>query len=643
MILVPSYYKTAPKPVSALKAEEFAGFAHILKNNPNHDEKGRFTSKEKAAYHADNLLSNLGALSDLMASSPMSHGTDKVLSSPEAKKLILALANEHEKNTQHSKDAGVPSHPLGLKNYFTEDEAAAVGAKIKATMASKLAWKKIYQKKSLEATQTSIPEAVKAAMEAEPGSKAKEKLNKKVQALIALHTKQHADNGGDPEEFQQALIKGLKTIPKVVDHGALPNLLDAPGLSTAPPKAKAKPKAKEAPDAPPTWPNAPSLNQGQAKDLNHTLGVHFYDKKITLGIDHPDTKAAYAEWQKSKDFIAAAGFPHDKFEAAGKAKQQAQDAINLKGAKAKFEAAKKQKVLDDLADYAYQDAYHTLKKSSSQDKAVAEGHLQNSKLIALGDGHSSAEINKMLSAAKAKAKATIAAEKATFKASKASGGEIDPYKYHDKTTFESLPKNKNGTDAYSVNARKIANSLNTTEMDALLAYTGHHFEAINKALGQGKPLTGKGKTLHEVMERQRLPQDSKLYRNMAQKFFWDSFGIKESDMHNVSDEEMQKLVGRSYTEKVFSSTSKDVYMTSAFGDEAHKTGKMRLNIRAPKGSKAMDVAPVAQSGDGESEVVLQAGATYVIRAIKKGAQHGTKGYGHGGFHYELEVDLVGFR
>lgn len=148
--------------------------------------------------------------------------------------------------------------------------------------------------------------------------------------------------------------------------------------------------------------------------------------------------------------------------------------------------------------------------------------------------------------------------------------------------------------------------------------------------------------MQEVMDNASLPVDAKLRRNMAQKWFWKALGVDESVMRSLSDAELDSHVGRTYTETAFSSTSKSLDFTAAFGTTASASGKLQLNIRAPKGSQGLDVSYMVNN-HGEAEIILNKGATYVIRAIRKREGHSSMTSYQDKFFYEADVDLIGFK
>lgn len=506
----------------------------------------------------------------------------------------------------------------------------------KDSEASKKAWLKIHQKNALKGLDKLSVEI--ANMHAMPESKAKQKAMDKISAQASHLEQKFLANGGNPSDFLDAQMMAYN---KAAEHQPSTGLQDlSPTHSTTTPSTAAPSPAKTAPK----WDDPTGFASDQvahALDQNHKLGVAYYVSRETKGKDHQDTQDAYAEWQKSKDYLTGgAGFDKD-FIGAKSSKSKDAALLQIKDAQSALnkEAAAKIKVIEDLQSHAYNAGYHGLMDPNSHQAQQSVDPLQNSKLLAELDGHTPEAIKSMVIAAKAKGiKAATEAKKLK---ELLDGGTASVLKYHDKVAFEDLSQHsgQHVNTAYAIEARKITDKLSEAESQAVKSYAGSGYTEQNKAIAAGKTTTY-ATLMKKVMDKASLPVDAKLRRNMAQKWFWKALGVDGGVMHNLSDSEIATHVGKTYTEDAFSSTSKDLSFTAAFGKTAQTSGKIQMNIRAPKGSQALDVS-YHVSNHGEAEIILNRGATYVIRAIRKRGGHGQKN--SGSFAYEVDVDLIGFK
>lgn len=110
------------------------------------------------------------------------------------------------------------------------------------------------------------------------------------------------------------------------------------------------------------------------------------------------------------------------------------------------------------------------------------------------------------------------------------------------------------------------------------------------------------KYCQQALERSSLSEDMILYRGT---------GIAEiGDIANLPVEDM---VGKSFTEKAFTSTSvNDSVASGTF------SGTLHLEIHAPKGSSALDIASLSQFNE-EQEILFNVGQKFeIISAEKKG-------------------------
>jgi hypothetical protein len=181
----------------------------------------------------------------------------------------------------------------------------------------------------------------------------------------------------------------------------------------------------------------------------------------------------------------------------------------------------------------------------------------------------------------------------------------------------------------------------------LKSYTGSGYTTINKAAGaygsakmaglNPEPLLSWQKNqiadMDEAFSQIKLGQNVALRRNMPQKYFWNQLGITTDKMDGMTQEQVEAFVGKTYKETAFGSASMNENFNSGFSGEMNKTGGMILRIRAAADTNAVRVASIS-GHDGEEEVVMGRGTTYVIRSIKK------LGSGHK-YRYEVFVDAIG--
>jgi hypothetical protein len=132
----------------------------------------------------------------------------------------------------------------------------------------------------------------------------------------------------------------------------------------------------------------------------------------------------------------------------------------------------------------------------------------------------------------------------------------------------------------------------------------------------------------EAMSKLTLGTDVSLNRTMAQVYVARALGVGDR-LHTLSDGQLQNLVGQVYTEGAYSSTSRSSGWGSTFSQAADTYGRLDLKIRA-----AADVHGILfhdlTGNNGEKEILLARGTTYVIRAVRRN-----------GSRVEMDVDVVG--
>lgn len=203
---------------------------------------------------------------------------------------------------------------------------------------------------------------------------------------------------------------------------------------------------------------------------------------------------------------------------------------------------------------------------------------------------------------------------------------------------------KNSTELAD-HAAKVHSKLSAEQVAAIGSYTSSGFRQLNKEVGAAGTAVMKGQkptfiSDHRVKQMERMDDafkdttlgyDTKLYRNMAQKYFWEQLGISGNSMDAITDAQMNSVVGRVYKETAFSSTTTDVNLGLSLQDTALQSGRLTLNIRAGKKMPGMLVTAIS-SHSHENEVILPRGTTYVIKGIRRGVK---------GEKFIVDVDMIG--
>lgn len=379
-----------------------------------------------------------------------------------------------------------------------------------------------------------------------------------------------------------------------------------------------------------------------AKAQNDELGVNYYKTTLEKGKDSDEAKAAYNEWQKTKDYIKeqdpSASFSgssadqKQKATAAFNIKKKAVAALEAAQAKEKADAAAavvaaKAKAKDDYEKAVYA-ASKDAEDTESAHKLQKKADLAKKKAEAMGIPV------KDLEEAATNAKTKVETQKKVEAQVKAfMGGSKDVVAGMDSKPFSSVSDWAIvGDTTFSKHQSAQLEKLSAKELSAVKSYTGSGYKDANKAVS-GVQTAGKASAalVESGMNKMTLGQNLKLRRNMAQRWFWEALGMK--DFAKMSEADAQQVVGKLYTEKAFSSTSKNLDFDGAFSTEAAKSGKLKMNIRAHKDIQGLDVQSVSNHGH-ESEVILNKGVTYVIRKVKKAPSYS-------GYAFEVDVDAIG--
>lgn len=172
---------------------------------------------------------------------------------------------------------------------------------------------------------------------------------------------------------------------------------------------------------------------------------------------------------------------------------------------------------------------------------------------------------------------------------------------------------------------ELVASLSPAEKNILVGYTGPAFTALNRAAGaygtakmqgtEAVPLDAGQKLSMKEMDsafaKTTLGSDVRLRRNMAGIYLNKQLGLPDNNS-DITDAQLQSVVGRVYKETAYSSTSTNTKFSSLFSNAAKKYGKTILDIRSTGDKPGLRVKSISQNPS-EEEVVLPRGTTYVIR------------------------------
>lgn len=672
-------------------------FALALKSNPYRDANGKYTTKDKAFYQTEVAIAKLSGLQSAL-SGMLKEDIDAYLKSDAGKALVAEAANALYKQKKHFEAEGLtPMSQDKLLEDYVPSKAAnqAVADKLKSSLAAKKAWEKIYKDKATKGVTEELPAMLDAiAAGNDKGGKATAKMQQKME----FWKKNFMAGGGTQEEFdslvEKAHNKQLSPPTSIVidlaakasepatatgtawsNQGSLEknkalaeqiafevNSLKAKGHTDSSPElqyamsqweavltvaggnpemdvgmiyVKAKKKALLAEtglesEEPPTWKPAKDLQD--ALKQNDELGTAYYTSALTHGKTDPKSVAIYDQWQKSKDYIKAADPSKDIPSLSSAQKTKAQGQITQAKAEAeKFTAqqvAKKEKAIENLKKAVYGSV---MNGDGTPLEVLNEASLTTFKKAAEELGVPKSTITKAINDAHAQAKINKAQEesiKSILKDPKATAQWFDD----NDTSFKVVTK---GNHTFDTHQETQFGLLTQDEKSAISNYTGSGYTTQNKTVAGTASEAAKDKsaaTIDKAMKKMTLGADVRLRRNMAQRWFWESFGI--NDFSTMDEATAKSVVGKTYTEKAFSSTTKDLNFTGAFSSEASKSGAIELQIRAKKDIRGFDVKALTHHAH-ESEVILDKGVTYIVRKVTP--------LQHSNFKYRVEVDAIGHK
>lgn len=671
-------------------------FAMVLKSNPYRDANGKYTTKDKAFYQTEVALGKMQDLQTAL-SGMTKDDIDSYLKTEAGKKLIAEAATAIYKQGKHFTEIGfAPMSTDKLIEDYVPSKAAgqAVQEKLKSSLAAKKAWEKIYKDKAAKGVTEELPSMLDAIA---AGNDKGGKMTAKMEQKLEFWKKGFLAGGGTQAEFEALVAKahGKQASPptsavidlaaKVAEPASVTgtNWVEPPTITEkkllaskiafelhtlkskgtpedSPEMLHAQAQWKKANDSvslddkqaagiifvkakkqallattgidsveTPTWKEANSLDDALLQ--NEKLGVAYYTSSLSNGKNDPKSVAIYNEWQKSKDYIKSADPSKDIPSLSGAQKSKAQQELdNAKAAAKKMaeqKSAKQTKVLDDLKAAAYS---LEMNADDGASATLSENVYAKAKKDLEALGVPSDIVGKTIKAAKDAAKVSAASAakfKEILKDSKATT------KWYDDNDAEFKTVN-NGNSKFDSHHDSQVGLLTEKEKTTLSSYTGSGYTTQNKTVAGTASEAAKDKSaevLDKAMKKMTLGEHVRLRRNMAQRWFWESFGMK--DFSNLSDEQVASVVGKTYTEKAFSSTSKNLSFNGVFSTEASKTGTLDLRIRAKKDIRGLDLKSLTHHSS-ESEVLLDKGVTYIVRKVER-----INNSGH--YRYRAYVDAIG--
>lgn len=395
----------------------------------------------------------------------------------------------------------------------------------------------------------------------------------------------------------------------------------------------------------------------------HELGKQYYATVDLHGVGSPKTNAAYGEWQKAKDhmmathgttkasistlsyeakkaFISAKGVEHPPLtsppvtppvpQPLAKKPVPVQSAslpthANVAGPQfVKNETQAKEVLLQAHFDHVQGNIGD---KTLASVVSTASNFLSKGQMAAM-KAHATMKFKKMNDGHVAAVKAGL--NKPAPLTSEGAGVDV--------TGFHHLAKDEAMRKLAESIGNKVYNEATADQSKALHSYVGSGYTNMNKVVsGSGEHELAKERAaaLEQVLTHE-VGVPMQLRRNMPQKWFWQAMGLPHDDaeqMKGLTDAQINGVIGKTFVEKAFSSTTYRTNSEIGFSNTGNESGFLDLRIRAPKETKGIFVDAFSP---GESEVILQKGATYIIKKVTR-----KTGVGYKKFHYKVDVDWIG--
>lgn len=194
---------------------------------------------------------------------------------------------------------------------------------------------------------------------------------------------------------------------------------------------------------------------------------------------------------------------------------------------------------------------------------------------------------------------------------------LKPLIEYENTNLYSVGATNSGINSSGINSgtgsrptsRRVVHSVNDLSKDekaAVTIYTGDDYKNINDSLRGKDTATPQNaqviNTLTNALQESELSENMTLYRGT-------SITALGSELMNLSPEE---LVGESFTERGFTSTSTDDYMARYFATNYNYNSRpMIMTIDARAGDHALNVTPISQHPS-EQEILFNRDTSFTI-------------------------------
>lgn len=194
---------------------------------------------------------------------------------------------------------------------------------------------------------------------------------------------------------------------------------------------------------------------------------------------------------------------------------------------------------------------------------------------------------------------------------------LKPLVEYENTNLYSAGASNSGINSSSINSgsdsrttsRRVVHSVNDLSKDekvAVTIYTGDDYKNINDSLRGKDTATPQNAqvidTLTNALQESELSENMTLYRGT-------SITALGSELMNLSPEE---LVGESFTERGFTSTSTDDYMARYFATNYNYNSRpMIMTIDARVGDHALNVTPISRHSS-EQEILFNRDTSFTI-------------------------------
>ena len=360
------------------------------------------------------------------------------------------------------------------------------------------------------------------------------------------------------------------------------------------------------------------------------VSEQFHDLALAKGEAHPEVVAAKAGLEAARKAAKEQLSPQEI---------QDVDSIARQGAAARKQA-KKDAAVKEISDAGYKYHYAAAEHGPTSPETVKAYN----DLINIGEKNKAAGLVSTDEAQKAYNSLKKNAEDAYAEVKKFKefiGNPAKAAEDYDKNSalYDYLPQGSPKWNEAKAIGQKLWNEMDHDAKAAVGSYTSSGYSSANKTLAgstsSGSHVEDNNDTMAKAIDVP-LGVPMKLRRNMPQKWFWKALGLPHADgatMGAFTEAQLQSVVGKVYHEPSFSSTSYDGGNGICLSNTASSSGAVVLRIRAGAQAKGIFI-DTNSSCSSEREVILQRGAAYVVRGVKKLA-------GQGKFKYEVEVDLIG--